>query len=125
MDKEIQEFCRKYDAVAGPSHKVHHRVRRLDYKIWSESDPKIIDSVPYEDIPCVEIHMPEDRFRALVEHDHWLELNQRRHNGFEGAEAVRMAREHERECCLRNQHASLQKAWEQYRLILRLVDSNE
>jgi hypothetical protein len=40
--------------------------------MWSESDPEVFQQFPYEEIKCVEIHMPEDRFRALLEHDEWL-----------------------------------------------------
>jgi len=39
----------------------------------------IFNSVPVEEIKCVEIHMPEDRFRALLEHDDWIQ-----HAGLQG-----------------------------------------
>lgn len=123
MDKETQEFCHKYDAHVGPSTRMHRRVRRTTVQMWSESDPEIFHTLPAEDVDCVEIHMPADRFRALMEHDHWLEREQRRGDGFIGANVVRMVREHERECRLRHEHPGVQAAWEQYQVMLRLVDT--
>lgn len=126
MDKETQEFCYKYDAQVGPSTRMHRRVRRTTIQDWATIDTgtAIRDTIgDYYDQPCVEIHMPADRFRALMEHDHWLEREQRRGDGFIGTNVVRMAREHERECRLRQQHPALQKAWEQYQIMLRMVDS--
>jgi hypothetical protein len=122
MDKETQEFCHKYDAHVGPSTRMHRRVRRTTVQMWSESDPEIFHTLPAEDVDCVEIHMPADRFRALMEHDHWLEREQRRGDGFIGNGAVRIVREYERECRIRHQHPGVQAAWEQYQIMLRLVD---
>ena len=67
--------------------------------------------------------MPADRFRALMEHDHWLELQQRRDQTGLTTNAVRIAREHERECRMRHEHPGVQAAWEQYQIMLRLVDT--
>ena len=122
MDKETQEFCYKYDAQVGPSTRMHRRVRRITIQDWA-TDPELFHTFPAEDVPCVEIHMPADRFRALMEHDHWLEREQRRGDGFIGANVVRMTRKHERECRLRHEHPGVQAAWEQYQIMLRMVDS--
>lgn len=118
MNKEVNEFCHKYDAYVQPSTRMHRRIRRLPYDIWNYSDP--FQSVPCEDVKCVEVHMPEDRFRALIEHDHWLELEQRRSADI-GANAVRLVREHEKENRLRHEHPGLMDAWQQYQTMLNLV----
>jgi hypothetical protein len=120
--KEVQEFCGKYDAVVGPSSRMHLRSRRVAVSDWIQ-DFHDIRTMPYEKVPCVEIHMPEDRFRALMEHDHWLEREFRRNEEIIGNGAVRLVREYERECRIRNEHPGVQAAWEQYQIMLRLVDS--
>lgn len=122
MDKEVNEFCYKYDAYVQPSNKMHRRAKRTTLQMWSDSDPEMFQIMPYEDVNCVEVHMPEDRFRALLEHDHWLELEQRRGSGgFIGASAVRVVREYEQENRLRHQHPGLMDAWQQYQTMLNLV----
>lgn len=73
----------------------------------------------YYDQPCLEIHMPADRFRALMEHDAWLEREQRG-NFAVGDNVVRIVRERERECRLRHEHPMLAAAWEEYQVLLRL-----
>jgi hypothetical protein len=119
MIKEVEEFCRKYDATVAPSSQRRRRHRLVTMQEW-EADP--FEPTPTWDVSMVEITMPEDRFRALMEHDHWLEWNQRAHEGFQGADAVRIARERERECRIRHEHPGVKAAWEQYQVMLRLVD---
>lgn len=118
MNKEVNEFCHKYDAYVQPSTRMHRRIRRLPYDMWNDSNP--FQSVPCEDVKCVEVHMPEDRFRALIEHDLWLELEQRRSADI-GANAVRLVREYEQENRLRHEHPGLMDAWQQYQTMLNLV----
>ena len=118
--KEVQEFCRKYDAQVGASSRLHRRSRRVSLSDWQQ-DFDAVRTMPYEEVPCVEIHMPEDRFRALMEHDHWLEREFRQGDISNGA--VRIARDHERECRIRNEHPGVQAAWEQYQIMLRLADT--
>jgi hypothetical protein len=120
--KEVEEFCKKYDAYVGPSSRMHRRHRLVTMQEW-EKDP--FEPMPTWDVAMVGITMPEDRFRALMEHDHWLEWNQRAHEGFQGADAVRIARERERECRIRHEHPGVQAAWEQYQVMLRLVDPGQ
>ena len=123
MNKELNEFSRKYDAVVGPSSRMYRRSRRIDYKLWSESDPSIYQAIPYEEIKCVEIHMPEDRFHALLEHDEWL-YNSKMSNYQIGGEAIQIVKQHERETRIRHTNPSVRIAWEKYQTLLRLVDSH-
>lgn len=83
----------------------------------------IRDTIACDHIPCVEIHMPADRFRALMEHDAWLERESRQGDGWIGNGAVNLVRKYERECRVRHEHPSVQAAWEQYQIMLRMVDS--
>jgi len=116
--KEVTEFCKKYDAQVKPSSQRHVRHRLLTMQEWEQH--------PFEPmhtwaVPFVEIHMPEDRFRALMEHDHWLEREFRQNDGIM-SNGVRIVREYERECRIRNEHPGVKAAWEQYQIMLRMVD---
>lgn len=122
MEKEVNEFCYKYDAHVQPSTKMHRRAKRTTLQMWSDSDPEMFQTIPYEDVRCVEVHMPEDRFRALMAHDAWLEREQRRGGDrFIGANVVRLVREYEQENRLRHQHPGLMAAWQHYQTMLNLV----
>lgn len=122
MIKEVEAFCRKYDAVVGPSSQRHRRHRLVTMQEW-EADP--FEPMPTWDVPMVEIHMPEDRFRALMEHDHWLEHLARTDDAWIGNGAVNLVRKYERECRIRNEHPGVKAAWEQYQVMLRLVDTGQ
>lgn len=126
MEHEVDEFSRKYEAYVGPSSRMRRRAKRMDYKMWSDSDPTIFQTIPYEDIKCVEIHMPEDRFRALLEHNDWVEKVGLQGNNFFNNNVSRVSNmivEHERECRIRNENPSVRAAYEKYQTLLRLVDS--
>lgn len=123
MNKEVDQFSHKYNAIVQPSSRMHHRTRRMDYQMWSESDPDMYQSIPYEAVKCVEIHMPEDRFRALLEHDEWV-YNSRMNNHMVGGEAIQIVRQHEKETRIRHANPSVQLAWEKYQTMLNLVSSH-
>ena len=123
MKKEVEEFCKKYDAQVGASSRMHSRAARFTNR-QDCVDPDALKVMAVMNVvPCVEIHMPEDRFRALMEHDHWLEREFRRNDGIVGNGAVRLVREYERECRIRNEHPGVQAAWEQYQIMLRMADT--
>jgi hypothetical protein len=125
MSKEIEEFCRKYDARVGPSSQPWRRSKPVPFPVFEEQGMGAFENIQYQNIPMVEITMPEDRFRALMEHDHWLEREFRRNDGIVGNGAVRLVREYERECRIRNEYPGVQAAWEQYQIMLRLVDPGQ
>ncbi len=127
MKHKEEAFCRRYEAYVGPSSRMHRRVKRLDYKLWSESDPSILQTIPYEQVKCVEVHMPEDRFRALLEHDDWVIKAGLKDSGFFNNNMSRVGiiiDEHERECRIRNENPAVRAAYEKYQTLLRLVDSH-
>ena len=123
MTEEFDEFCQKYDAYVRESSRMHRRRKRMDYKIWSESDPEIFQPIPYRDIRCVEIHMPEDRFRALLENKKWLDEFEERNRGC--GPPIRYAQnlidQHEEEVRIRNEHPGVMDAWQKYQTMLQLV----
>ena len=121
MSKEINEFCHKYDAMARPSLQVSRRVRQTTVQMWSESDPEMFQTLPYYEVPMVEIIMPEDRFRALIETDDWLERLKHAHIGHGYAAVIRIVEEYEQEAILRNENPTLKDLYDQYQAMLRLI----
>lgn len=122
MKDKTQEFCHKYQAQVGQSRRMWRRQQSVPYDVWLK-DPDVFKSIECHDVPMVEITMPEDRFRALMEHDLWVERAGLQDNSYFTNNVGRVSNmivEHERECQLRHQHPALQKAWEQYQIILRL-----
>ena len=122
MDKEVKEFCHKYDAYVRESSRMHRRHKLSPFNAWKE-DPEIFQTIPYVDIKCVEVHMPEDRFRALVEHDEWLYRAQMS-NYIKGNDGVWIVEQHEREARIRHENPAVKLAYEKYQTMLRLVESN-
>ena len=122
MNKEVNEFSHKYDAIVGPSSRMYRRSRPIDYNMWKENDSNFYQNFPYEEVKCVEIHMPEDRFRALLEHDDWLYRT--RQNSFRTDEAIQIVKQYERETRIRHSNPSVQIAWEKYQTMLSLVSSH-
>ena len=123
--KDIKEFCYKYDAYVRDSSRMHRRAKRIDYKMWSDSDTDFFQTIPYEEVRCVEIHMPEDRFRALLEHEDWLQKTE--HSQFFGNDLQRAASivaEHDRETRIRHSNPAVKLAYEKYLTLLKLVDSH-
>jgi hypothetical protein len=128
MNNEINDFCRKYDAIVQPSKHRQRRTKLQSFDDWYQN-PDMFQPVSYEydTIPCVEIHMPEDRFRALIEHDEWLEHAGLKNNSFFNNNVGRVSNileEHERECRIRQENPAVRAAWEKYQTLLRLVDSH-
>lgn len=124
---DIKDFCYKYEAYVDESQHMHRRIKRMPFNMWSESDPEIFQTIPYEKVKCVVIHMPEDRFRALLEHDEWLENAGRQNQQYQFNDIHRassIVKEHEREARIRHSNPSVQIAWEKYQNLLKLVDSH-
>lgn len=119
MNDKVDDFVRKYDAVVEPSHR---RFRRASYSdVTSVGLPSdVFDNIDYGDVACVNIQMPEDRFRALLEHDDWLK---RRYAGGRPG-IIDLVQEHERECRARHENPAVKKAYENYQMLLRMVESN-
>lgn len=127
MSREVNDFCRKYDAVVGPSTRAHRRVKRLDITKW-QTNFDIVDTAEYQQVPMVEVHMPEDRFRALLEHDDWLDDAAQSIPPWQAgashaavARAINLVDQHDEECRLRAQYPALQDLYQQYLSMLKLV----
>ena len=125
--KGIDDFCKMYDATIHPSSKLLRRQRQIDYQVLSETDSADFDVGNfYDEIQCVEIHMPEDRFRALLEHDDWITRAGLSGNNFFQNTVNRVsiiAVEHEKECRVREENPAVKAAYEKYLTLLRMTRS--
>ncbi len=121
--KEVDKFCQKYDAYVRESSRMHRRLKPVSYAVCSDSDPEIFETMPITEVKCVEVHMPEDRFRALLEHDKWL-YDARTSNYIKVKAAVYIVEQHDRETRIRHENPAAKIAYDKYQNILRLVDSH-
>lgn len=118
----LRNFCQHYEAYVGPLPKRYRRPALVKPNWDAESD-YYTQQMTYEEIPMVEIQMPEDRFRHLVEmRDEWERTINR---GFHtNSAAIEIWRQFEKESKLRHQHPALQDLWEQYQSMLALVNNS-
>lgn len=126
--KDVKEFCYKYEARVSPGKTPWRRAKRITYPAFEEYGMSAFENLPVDELATVDISMPEDRFRALLEHDSWLESVGRGGHDFFNSNISRVSNmidNHERECRLRQQHPAVQKAWEHYQVMLQMVDSGK
>lgn len=117
MNKKISDFCYKYDATVKPSRQRHWRAQRVNYADWSTNPSAMAAGQDYQNVPMLEITMPEDRFRALLEYNEWIEktrINDEMDRRF-------FAHQQEEEIRLRKQHPGLEELYEKYQTMLKLV----
>tara|TARA_B110000483_G_C17760562_1_gene375948 strand:+ start:46 stop:420 length:375 start_codon:yes stop_codon:yes gene_type:complete len=121
MTEEIKEFCHKYNAEVCESRRIHRRPGRVLFaQVFDNYDS--FEPLPYEDVKCVEVHLPEDRFRALMEHDEWLQ--RARDNRYSKAdEGICIVKQHERESRIRHENPAVGMAYQKYKAMLDLVTS--
>jgi len=102
---------------------MHLRAKRIDYRTWSEGDQEMYQTWPIDSVNCVEVHMPEDQFRALLENKRWLDEFDDRNRGYHPQihSVQKIIAQHEDETRLRHQHAGVMDAWQQYQTMLQLV----
>lgn len=122
MNQQLQKFCDKYQATVRPSQQRHRRTYPLRMSQYLNQHVDVMNEpvMDYHEVGMVDITMPEDRFRALMEHDQWLNQGQMRHT-YAGAAAVAIVQEREQECLIRQSHEAVRLAWEQYQLLLNLA----
>lgn len=127
MNEKINQFASKYQAVCRPSSQYHRRTQSVPVKFGEDTADVLYQELPYQMVPMVEIHLPEDRFRALIEHDAFLDNHDRLRNSTTGSHvyydmmrAKSIIEEHEKECRIRNQNSSVRAAYDQYLTLLHL-----
>lgn len=116
-NKELNEFLYKYEARAQLSNMTYRRIRRVrfDYKDIDDAFDQL-STIPFEDEPLVEITMPQDRFRHLVEVEQFITSTDR-----EREWAKQEMERQRKEQWVRQKDERVRKAYERYQTILNLV----
>lgn len=106
-----KDFEARYEASIVPSDRRYRRLRRPTYteiQNWYVNDQSITSAYAYsdrvEDVDMIEVLMPADKLRDLLESQETYLYNRDRE-----------------ERLLREQYKSLQNVWEQYQVVLALV----
>lgn len=120
-NREVARFLEKYEAVARLSTRQHRRYRRVRFN-YADFDSAIdyLKTTDWEQEPYVEVLIPQDRFRHLVEME---DYNTKREQEFQWAE--REQERQRRERWLRQKNPAVQTAWEKYQMLLALVDDGQ
>ncbi len=119
------KFNNRYEMHVRPSTKKLRRIPR-SYQRVNMWDVHISDSmlhshntIPVEEVDCVEILMPKDRLEELEKMLDWFE--DREHSIKHNDEVVQMLRRDER---VRIENPAVQKAYMKYLTLLELCRSN-
>lgn len=115
---ETNMFLKKYQAQAELSkHKMYARMPRYHYGRIHDYDPySATAQIEYNREPMVEMYIPQDKFRDLVERDRWV--------GQMEAEARYYKERYMQEVeddKVRHRNPTVKKAWEQYQMLLELA----
>lgn len=115
---ETNLFLRKYEAQANLSqHKMYAKLPRYHYGRLYDYDPlSPISEISFDKEPMVEMYIPQDKFRDLVERDRWV--------GQMEAEARYYKERYMQEVeddKIRHRNPAVKKAWEQYQMLLELA----
>ena len=121
MKEKIDKFCKNYDVYI-----VDDQRRRARYhppKYFTDpmrADVVSKEFIEYETEKVFTVQIPESRFRALVEMEQRFFGNHT--HGYSDADmfAMLMEKEHEESVC-RQSNAAVQKAYEQYSIMLNLA----
>jgi hypothetical protein len=117
VDDAVAEFLKRYESTAGLSrHKMYARRVPVRYNDWLKDGSPIPFHQEVEREPMVEINMPQDRFRDLVEKERWTSKVEQEAHYYK----KRYMQEVEDDK-IRNRNPSVKKAWEQYQMLLELA----
>lgn len=120
MNSRELKFCRTYQATVQPGRSRYYR--KQHYADFLE-EMKMPD-MNVEAVQGVEINMPKDRFYALLEAEERLRELLNPKNFVEQHPGEKIWDDYVKECTIRNECPSVQIAYEKYRNLLNLVDSN-
>lgn len=114
---EVNAFLKKYQAQAELSkHKVYAKMPRYHYNRIYDYDPySSTTTIDFQQEPMVEMYIPQDKFRDLVERDRWV--------GQMEAEARYYKERYMQEVeddKIRHHNPAVKKLWDQYRMLLEL-----
>lgn len=127
MNQSVNKFCYKYEATCRPASQHWRRPVKVPIKFGDDPTEVLYQQIPYYSVPMVDITLPEDRFRALIEHDEFLDKFNHLKDSTTGSifydqmnQVRAIMNDHEEECRIRNQHPSVQAAYQHYLTLLNL-----
>jgi len=115
--EQVSAFCKKYQATAELSkHKLYAKRIPINYQKWINDGEPIPFTQEIEREPTVEINIPQDKFRDLIESDRWVGQMEAETRYYK----ERYLQEVEDDK-IRHRNPTVKKAWEQYQMLLELA----
>ena len=117
-----EEFYKQFDMHVMPSRRKLRRIPNMWYKTnaWnytvSDSAAYQYQTMPIEEVDCVDILMPEDRLKHIIEYINDCELQIER----SGSDRRLMAR-YEQDRNVRLNNPAVEKAYQKYVMLLELA----
>ena len=123
--EKIDKFCRKYRAKITQGHERQYLPPDFTtvYFDWNKNNDPVYEQFKYKVVPTVNINMTEESLLALIEHNEWRTGEGYDQYSPKSMQAEHIVRQHDRECRIRNDNASVKAAYEKYLNLLKLVDS--
>jgi len=117
-----ESFKKRYQAVVKESPYRVAKIKDYDYNYNWVDHLSLDDKLEFEYEEMVAVHLPQNRFRELVETEErfYKRLNE---NQILGGTASAIVRQTERELHIRNDNPVVKAAYEKYLHLLRLVES--
>lgn len=118
-----KNFCDRYRARVETSPYRVNRVKNT-HITFTNSEAIVDPALDIEYQQMVAIHMPEEKFHALVEHDEWVRQAGLPNNNHFHNNVMRVSNlvvEHERECQIRHENPAVKDAYEKYLTLLHLA----
>jgi len=125
MDNDEEKFYRKYDMQVRPSVQRLRRMKRLSLPTlnsWNQyiSDEMLYQDIHTEEVKCADITMPWDRLQQIRELLNYYEQLERDADGYRSRLDSLTSQQH-REQLARINNPMVQKAYEQYQILLGLT----
>ena len=116
-EDETNNFLKKYEAQAGLSrNKLYARRLPIRYNDWLHEGGPIPFHQEVEREPMIEMYVPQEKFRDLVERERWLTELEGEARYYK--QIVEQWRADER---VRDRNPAVQKAWRNYITLLELA----
>jgi len=116
-DREVSQFLHVYEAQASLSrHKLYYKRRPLRYADWLADGGPVPFDQEVDREPMVEMYMPQDKFRRLVEREQeFRDLVNRNQDLFDKIQQLRSDE------AVRNANPAVEKAYRNYKTLLELA----
>lgn len=121
--EKIDKFCRKYRAKITQGQERQYLPLEFPKLHFDQMNSPVYEKFEYRVVPTVNINMTEESLLALIEHNEWRTGAGYNQYSPDALQAEYIVRQHDRECRIRNDNASVKAAYEKYLNLLKLVDS--